>query len=141
MDTFENRHSLETPSYSEEEKQKLLNDLRLVDKEKPLGYLPISTLREICGMEPQKMREELEAKGLVVVEFTQEEIGVGSGALYAYDRDALHRVLESGRSTLEKNRWPTEPNEFVRHLKVFAEDPKLYDLVMQAFADPRLKKG
>ncbi|MBT4942015.1 MAG: hypothetical protein HOL80_01930 [Candidatus Magasanikbacteria bacterium] len=112
----------------------------MVGETKPLSYLPISTLREICGVEPQKMREELEEKGLAVIEFTQEESGVGGGALYTYDRDALRRVLESGRSTLEKNKWPTEPDEFVRNLKVFAEDPDLYNLVMQVFADPRLKK-
>lgn len=140
MDAFEKKYSPETPSYSEDERQKLLNDLRLVGEEKPLGYLPISTLREICGVEPKKMREELETKGLVVIEFAREEIGVGSGALYAYDRGALGRVLESGRPILEKNGWPTDPDEFVRHLKVFAEDPDLYNLVMRAFADPRLRK-
>jgi len=120
--------------------EKILNNLRMVGEEKPLGYLPISTLREICGMEPQKMREELEAKGLAVIELTEEESRIGSGALYAYDREALGRILESGRSILEKNQWPTEPDEFVRHLKVFAENPDLYNLVAHTFADPHLRK-
>lgn len=128
------------PPSKEEEVQELLNDLRLVGVTKPLGYLPISTLRDVCGVELQEMREELEAKGLVVMELTEQETNVGSGALYTYDRDALSRVLESDRLILEKNGWPTEPDEFIRHLKFFAKDPDLYKLVMQVFADTRLKK-
>ena len=128
-------------SHHEKEKRKeeLLNDLRLVGEEKPLGYLPILTLRKIC-IDPQKMREELESKGIVVVEFKDEECRVPGGALYAYDRNALGRLLESGKTILEKNGWPTEPDGFVRNLKVFGEDPDLYRLIMHAFADPRLKK-
>ena len=124
----------------EKRKEELLNDLRLVGEEKPLGYLPILTLRKICGIDPQKMREELESKGIVVVEFKEDECRVPGGALYAYDRNALGRLLESGKTILEKNGWPTEPDGFVRNLKVFGEDPDLYHLIMRAFADPRLKK-
>lgn len=127
-------------SHHRKEKEELLNDLRLVGEEKPLGYLPIPTLREICGTDPQKMREELESKGIVVVEFQEEECRVAGGALYAYDRNVLGRLLESGKTILEKNGWPTDPDGFVRHLKVFGGDPDLYHLIMRAFADPRLKK-
>jgi hypothetical protein len=124
----------------EKRKEKLLNDLRLVGEEKPLGYLPISTLKKICGTDPQTMRDELEPKGIIVVEFKEDECRVPGGALYAYDRNALGRLLDSGKAILEKNGWPTEPDGFVRHLKVFGEDPDLYRLIMHAFADPRLKK-
>lgn len=86
------------------------------------------------------MRTELEKKGLTVLQFSEDESDIGSGALFAYDEQALDKVLQEGAHILEKNGWPTQPAEFVRHLKVPAEDPELYKLVMQAFSDPRLRK-
>ena len=140
MNTFEKSSSPETPSCSREERQQLLNHLELVGDTKPVGYLPLSTLVEICGVDPESKKAELEAKGLVVHKFNYpEETGVDSGALYAYSHEALSRILQSNRQILEQNGWPVEPDEFVRHLKVFAEDRALYRLVMQVFADPRLQ--
>lgn len=107
---------------------------------KPLGYLPIETLVKICGVNSEDMKVELEEKGLVVLILSQEETRVYSGALFAYSYEALDRVLQRGKEILERNGWPTEPNKFIHHLKVFAEDPALYHLVMQTFADPRLQK-
>lgn len=140
MNTLEKSSSPETPSYSKEEKQKLLNDLELVGDKKPVGYLPLSTLVEICGVDPESKKAELEAKGLVVHQFNYpEETTVVGGALYTYSHEALSRILQSNRQILEQNGWPVEPDEFVRHLKVFAEDRALYRLVMQVFADYRLQ--
>ncbi len=136
MDTFEKNYSTENDSYTEAEKQKFLDNLRLVGKTKSLGYLPMSTLIKICGVDPKIIRKELEEKGLVVIELTRKESGVDIwGVLYAYDRESLSRILQMGRSVLERNGWPTEPDEFVRHLAVDAEDPDLYNLIMKAFTD------
>lgn len=121
--------------------QDFLTDLRTVGPLKPLGCLPISTLVDICRVTPEEMREELEEKGLVVVQLSNEESSIASGALYAYHEQALSGVLQAGKDILKKNNWPTEPREFVCHLKILAKDPELFTLIMKAFADPRLQEG
>ncbi len=140
MDTFENGFSPETPFCTQDKKQEILNDLDLVGDKKPVGYLPLSTLVDICDVDPESKKAELEAKGLIVLQLEHpEETNIVGGALYAYSHEALSRVLQTNRQILENNDWPVEPDEFVRHLKVFATDRALYRLVMQVFADPRLQ--
>lgn len=125
--------------YTAEEIANFLSDLYRVGPEKPLGYLPLNTLEVICGVGRAEMIALLESKRLQVILFTnQSETNVWSGALYAYDAEALARVLNEGRQTLEQNGWPTEPDPFVRYLYVTATDPDLYRLIMVAFSDPRL---
>lgn len=125
---------------NEKEKQEILNDLRLVGENKALGYLPISTIKKYSDIDLNKIKEELESKGMVVIELNEEESNVTGGALYAYDRDSLKHILESGKSILEKNKWPIDPDAFVRHLNIYTEDEDLYNLIMKVFADPRLKQ-
>lgn len=126
--------------YSYKEQKTLLEDLRLVGQDKPVGYLPIKTLIEVCYVRPEDMQRELEAKGLVVLRLSEKESNVSGGALYAYDRTALAKILDSNKTVLEKNKWPTDPDKFVRHLRVTAKDPDLYRIIMQVFADPRLNR-
>ena len=136
---FEN-HPNRKVEYSEVEKQKIIEDLTLVGKDKPVGYISLMKLVGVCGVNVEEFKLELENKGLVVLELSREESSIGGGALYAYDKNALNEVLLSGKSILEQNGWPVEPDEFVRHLNVFAEDPNLYNLIMKAFADTRPPK-
>lgn len=126
--------------YSEAEKLSMLNDLRGVGESKPVGYLPKSTLVDICGVTVEEMKVELEAKGLVAVDLDESECGINSGALYVYEPTALGRLLQSNKQTLERNGWPTEPYAFVRHLKFFVKDKDLYNLIADAFGDKISRK-
>lgn len=118
-----------------------LDDLLLVGKSKLLGYLPLSTIIDLCGKDPLNLQEELNRNGLSTRLFTHEECGVGSGALYAWDNAKLSALLSlpGNEATLLEAEWPTDPAEFVdRVANDFAEGSgPLYDLIAIAFNDPR----
>lgn len=130
-----------TPAYSPEEIAGFLDDLYLVGPHKPLGYLPLDTLEQICGVGREVMQQQLEERGLRVLIFSLAESNVWSGALYAYDERALADVLSEGESILRRTGWPLEPELFVRNLNILAEDEELYRLIMVAFSDPRLRSN
>ena len=139
MRNFENKSKFNAETLtppSEERIEDLLNDLRKVGPEKPLGYLPLSTLIEICHIDPKTMQEELEKKGLKVMILKYGETNVIGGALFAFDEEALRRFLEEGAAILKKAGWPTNPESFVRHLRMPA-GPKtdLFDLIADVFGD------
>lgn len=122
--------------YSGQKIENLLDDLRRVGPGKPLGYLPLSTLMEKCHIDPKAMREELENKGLKVMILTGGETGVGSGALFAYDEESLKKFLEEKAAILKKAGWPTNPESFIRHLRISADKKTdLFDLIADAFGD------
>lgn len=127
---------------SQELIQDYLNDLDLVWENKPIWYLPISTLVELCGVNLEDKKNELESKWLVVIIFKNpEETQVRSWAFYVYHYDALTLLLNNNKNILEKNNRPLEAHSFVKNLKIFAEDPDLFHLIMIAFNDPRLKNN
>lgn len=116
--------------------ERVLNFLRDVGSRKPIGYLPKTTLLQKGGITVEAMREELEAKGLKVIDFDDEDTLVISGALVAYDPIALPQVLENGRKVLEKNDWSTDPEDFVYNcMQILVTDQDLYNLIADAFGD------
>jgi hypothetical protein len=118
--------------------QNLLNDLRLVGPHKPLGNLPLSTIREDCGIEPEKLQKELENNGIKTLILTKEECSISSGALYVYDEEALAQLLKDNEKTLSEAGWPTQPVPFIRHLKVLAEpETDLFNVIADAYGDKR----
>ena len=102
---------------------------------KPMGYLPVATI-ELCSITADDMRRELEAKGL-------RTINADGGchakpALYAYDEQALRRLLDENKTILIEAKWPTEPAKFVRMVaaKRARVGTKLYNLIAMAFNNP-----
>jgi hypothetical protein len=135
-ETLEELDPAEKRAHLEQGIGELLDDLRKVGPEKPLGYLPISTLVKICRVNLGQMEEELKQRGLKTVVLGEEESEVDGGALYAYDEQALSSLLENNRTTLQESGWPTEPEAFVQHLKVSAgHKTDLFDLIAEAFGD------
>ena len=114
----------------------LLSDLRLVGPEKPLGYLPLDILDKY-KIDSEELKEELRQKGLKILILSREESNIcDNGAFYAYDEAPLKKLLDNNRPILEKHGWPTEPESFVRHLKVSIKDKgDLRELIADAFGD------
>lgn len=138
MEEFEQQlNKYSEKEYSEEEIKNLLDNLRRVGPEKPIGYLPISTLVDICKTDPATIEEELRQKGLKTIMLSCEESNIGyAGALFVYDEAALGLLLKTKEAILKAANWPTDPESFVRHLKVFAgHKTDLFDLVADAFGD------
>ena len=114
-----------------------MRDLYGVGPTKPLGYLPRSTIAE-CGEDISVVTALLRQRGLTVIEKSGFTTSVGSGALVAYDREALAAFLEKHVDVLRRERWPVEPDAFVRRVtgRRFAKG-EAYDIVARAFDDPR----
>jgi hypothetical protein len=105
-----------------------------------MGYLPLQTIR-LRGKDPSRLAAELEAGALQTGFYSQEQCRVYGGALYAWDRDSLGILLESGRLVLSAVGWTRDADEFVERVATqaisSAESPDLYALIGKAFSDPR----
>jgi hypothetical protein len=116
-----------------------LNDLFWVGPSKPLGYLPISTIKD----EGKSVRDIMEWAGNVgirCVAFTEFESRVSSGAVYVWHESALQALLDSNRDILTRTEWPIIANDFVSQVVTEnARDPALYELIGVAFNDFRFR--
>lgn len=123
----------------EESPDNFLKDLLLVGSQKPLGYLPIDTLVDLCKVDLKRLQKELEGRGLKTV-YLKEGRGrcnIASGALFAYDESALRALLASRKDVLRAEGWPDDPAKFVHYVatKYAKFGTPLFDLVADAFSD------
>lgn len=129
--------------FSDAETHKMLDQLLSIGREKPLGYLPRSTLVNICDVDPRKLVTFLKKQGMEAFLLKQSECGVGSGALYAYHPVHLQDFLDKPDNAriLETYQWPENAADFVMQVASVVVDPDkqkpLYDLIAYAFDDPR----
>jgi hypothetical protein len=115
-----------------------LQDLYSVGVAKPVGYLPVSTIEELGKKDLKIAITELESKGLNTIVVSEEESTVLSGALYAYDKEALAKLLAENAETIKAHGWTIDPHDFVvRIAKEDVEDENLYRVVAMAFSDRR----
>jgi hypothetical protein len=117
-----------------------MDDLYAVGPDKPLGYLPISSIY-MHGEHPDAVARLSEQRGLSVVRPEQGDEPVLKGDLYVYDALALGHLLKGQAATLTRRGWPTEPADFVERLRQGTVDqkktPDLFRVVAWAFRDPR----
>lgn len=134
---FERLSSIfEHPLVKKEKINKLMDDLRQVGPQKPLGYLPIDTLIKICKTSPESVEKELHEKGLKTLRLQDEETNVVGGALYAYDENSLQELLTTHQELLTKEGWPINSESFIRNLVVHApQKTDLFNLIADAFND------
>jgi hypothetical protein len=117
----------------------IVNDLNKVGAGKPLGCLPLATILS-AGCEPAKVAAELQSRGFHTRICEEGECSIESGALYAWDRNALTTLLDGNKNVLEDAGWPSNADEFVQRVirqHISKSDfPKLYSLIGRAFGDP-----
>jgi hypothetical protein len=99
-----------------EEVEQLLLSLSGVGPKKPIGYLPLYTLRDIARLKPELVAADAVALGLAAAQFDPDECCIKSGALYVYDRLALSAILRGWASTLEAEQIPSDPDRFVAYV-------------------------
>jgi hypothetical protein len=106
-----------------------------VGPEKPLGYLPIDTIINVCKENPQQLTEEAKRKGLLVKYIHYQYHN--DIHLYMADQDALEELLQQNADVLKASGWPLEPEKFIEYIafKFAPEKTKLRDVVSDAFAD------
>jgi hypothetical protein len=118
-----------------------LDDLLSVGPEKPLGYLPLITIRNECKVDVNKLTKFLELNGKKTALFKEDECRIGSGALFAYDQEKLQSLLTTNAEILKKYNWTTDANLFVKYIARVNANYKtqsdLFNLIADAFGDSR----
>jgi hypothetical protein len=119
----------------------MMDDLYCIGPDKPLGYLPNSTIVNYSSEPAWQTQSLLESRGLSTSNQSEEECGVIGGALYAYDSEALNKLLRENAETLRRSGWPVDADAFVErvgHETVHEDrDPDLFRLIAWTFKDPQ----
>jgi hypothetical protein len=116
----------------------ILDSVRRVGPDKPVGYLPLYTIRDVLGLQVDVLSTEAQAEGLSALRLDPEECCIESGVLYVFDGERLAALLASEAETLASRGWPAEPEGFVRALAaewVEPDDPVL-PIIRRAFGHP-----
>lgn len=121
---------------SEEDLPFVALSLTSVGPAKPIGYLPLYTLRAM-GEAGERIVAASADRGLSVVEFGPDKSCVKSGAIYVYDRIALGRLLKMATATLAVAGLSSDPDEFVAAIAAtwFSSTHPLTATIAAAFGD------
>jgi hypothetical protein len=125
------------PKLREDERQTLLRSLTEVGPSKPVGYLPLHTIREFVQLSPEAVAAAATARGLSAAQFGPDTCCIKSGALYVYDRDALTKLLLARADAITAAGLPLDPDRFVAHVASvwFAADHPARPIIASAFRD------
>ena len=120
----------------------ILSSLTGVGPSKPIGYLPLYTVRDFLKIDPQALVESVVMEGLSATLFEASDCCIKSGALYVYDSHALQQVLNASRSVLSQHGWPIDSEGFVARVAgEWIEEPTaLLDVIDRAFGDTTRSK-
>jgi hypothetical protein len=98
------------------EKSAVLSNLTRVGPAKPIGYLPLYTIRNLLEMEPHMLAQEARTRGLSTALFEPNQCCIKSGALYVFDRSSLERLIQSSNSVLAASHWPFDADQFIARI-------------------------
>lgn len=115
-----------------------LTDLFRVGKNKPVGYLPLATLR--MESSEQELIDWAKEKGFSHKLYKPTQCNIGSGALFIYDTKALQKLLTKYETVLKNAKVPTTPDAYVDFIaKYNVVEKKAFRVVGKSFADKRFK--
>lgn len=86
----------------------ILDDLYLVGKSKSLGYLPLHTLENLCGVSVEEIKTFANQNNLKYLILKNGECDIHSGAVYVFDDSMLSNILMENRAVLKNAGVPTE---------------------------------
>jgi len=122
---------------AEAERQTLLRSLTEVGPSKPIGYLPLQTIKDFVRKSPDAIATAATARGLATAQFGPEKCCIKSGALYVYDRQALSKLLQSRFDAVSAAGLQLDPDRFVELIATvwFAEEHPARPIIADAFGD------
>ncbi|HZR73731.1 hypothetical protein [Bradyrhizobium sp.] len=114
-----------------------LRSLAEVGPAKPVGYLPLDTIRNFTTLSVEAVANEARARGLAAAQFDSDACCIKSGALYVYDREALAKVLKAQAGAVAIAGLPNEPDRFVAQIASvwYPEDDPAYRVIAAAFGE------
>jgi hypothetical protein len=101
---------------SDEERHMLLRSLSDVGPSKPIGYLPLYTIKEFLRSSPEILAADAATRGLATAQFAKDACCIKSGAFYLYHQAALGDLLRENVATVRVAGLPLDPDEFVAHI-------------------------
>ena len=125
------------PELSDEQRSAMLRSLTDVGVSKPVGYLPLETIRKCIRATPRSVADAAKARGLATARFYAKDCRIYSGALYVYDRQALSELLRADAEAVSAAELPLDPEDFVKLIATvtFEQDHLAYPIIAAAFGD------
>ncbi len=127
-----------TTSEADEDKRKMLmRSLTEVGPAKPVGYLPLRTIKDFVKLSPDTIAADAAKHGLAMAQFDPKTCCIKSGALYVYDRESLAKLLQAQADAVSVAGVPHDPDRFVAHIAAvwYAEDHPAYPIIAKAFGE------
>src|SRR5476651_2400995 len=94
----------------------LMYDLRAIGEMKPVGHIPILTIKQF-GQDVDALQQELESRNIFTRIWTRKKDGIRiwepQGAMYATDRKSLQELLQEHSAVVRKANWPLDPEQFL----------------------------
>lgn len=108
-----------------------------VGSAKPVSYLPIETIETFLGMSVDTYSAMIKGKGNRCAVFRAEQCCIRSGAVYAYNPEALDKILLEHSHILSEHDWPAVVDAFIA--KIAAEwvdsGSPLMSVIRQSFGE------
>jgi hypothetical protein len=122
---------------TEDERRTLLRSLTEVSPSKPVGYLPLDTIKNFVRLTPEAVAAAAAANGLATAQFSPMDCCIKSGALYVYHREALATLLRARADAVSAAGLPLDPDRFVAHIAVvwFEKDHPAHPIIAAVFGD------
>jgi hypothetical protein len=123
------------PDLREDEQRDILRSVTDVGRSKPVGYLPLATIRDVLQLDPKVVADAATARGLVAAQFGPEVCCIKSGALYVYHREALANILKVRTDAISMAGLPSDPDRFIAVIAAtwFEEDHPARPIIAAAF--------
>lgn len=115
----------------------IMRSLSDVGPNKPIGYLPLYTIRNFLKLNPKSVASDATARGLVAIRFGAKDCAIKSGALYVYDEAALRNLLLGRQETLLNLGVPINPGAFVAFIAAnwLDQDHPARSVIAEAFGE------
>jgi hypothetical protein len=121
---------------SDAEQRAMLRCVMEVGPLKPIGYLPLSTIRAAKTASEMVASSAL-TRGLAAIQFPPEACCIRSGALYVYDRAALNALLKACAAEAAAAGLPVQSDAFVAQIASvwYERDHPAHPIIAAAFGE------
>ena len=119
----------------------ILHSLMAVGPSKPIGYLPIYTIKRFLKTSPKALAASAARRGLATAQFTTKTCRIKSGAFYVYDRIALEILLNEQAEAVQAAGLPSNAGTFVAHIAAVWYDTghPAHGIIATTFGEPPLE--
>jgi hypothetical protein len=112
-----------SPTSDQDVLVRIRRSLTVVGPNKAFGYLPLYTIIDILGVDPEDLIAEAHMQGLSTIVLGPEQCCIKSGALYVYDSATLEQLLQMSADLMRTNVLSIEPELFVKQIAATRFEP------------------